>query len=125
MRNRLTIVAVIVSSLLWSSTAMAQHLVDPAALRQAVATQVVVDQQNRQAVLSVLEQSKVREVASRLGLNVTRADAALATMTSAELAELATSARAVQTDLAGGNQTIVISLTTLLLIIIIVILLAN
>jgi hypothetical protein len=46
-------------------------------------------------------------------------------MTSAELAELATSARAVQTDLAGGNQTIVISLTTLLLIIIIVILLAN
>jgi len=127
MRNRMTVVAVIVSSLLWSSTAMAQqrHVVDPADMRQAVAAQAATDQQNRDVVLRVLRQSQVREVAQRLGLSVKRAESAVSTMSSAELAELAVPARAADADLAGGNRTIIISTTTLLLIIIIVILLAN
>lgn len=128
MRSRMTVVAVIVSSLLWSSTVMAQqrHVVDPAAMRQAVAAQAATDQQNRDVVLRVLRQSQVRDVAERLGLNVTRAEGAVSTMSSAELAELAVPARAADAELAGGaSRTIVISTTTLLLIIIIVILLAN
>lgn len=128
MRSKMTVVAVIVSSLLWSSTVMAQqrHVVDPAAMRQAVAAQAATDQQNRDVVLRVLRQSQVRDVAQRLGLNVTRAEGAVSTMSSAELAELAVPARAADAELVGGaNRTIVISLTTLLLIIIIVILLAK
>lgn len=128
MRNRMTVVALIVSSLLWSSTAMAQqrHVVDPASMRQALATQAATDQQNRDVVLRVLRHEQVRDLATRLGLSVTRAEAAVSTMSGAELAELATTARAADADLAGGaSRTIVISTTTLLLIIIIVILLAN
>jgi hypothetical protein len=127
MRFRSTVVAFVVSSLLLGSSAMAQqgHIVDPAALRQAIADQTVTDQQNRDVVLKVLHRSEVVELAGRLGLSVTRAEGAVATLDSAELASLAAQARTAETALAGGSNTVVISTTTLLLIIIIVILVAR
>jgi hypothetical protein len=127
MRIRKVVVSVVVSSLLWSSLAMAQerHVVDPTALHQAIADQAVTDQQNRAAVISVLQLSQVRELAGRLGLNVTRAENAVPMLDSAELASLAESARMADVQLAGGASTVVISTTTLLLIIIIVILVAR
>ena len=99
-------------------------MVDPSAMRQAIAAQAVTDQQNRDVVLSVLHQPQVSEVAGRLGLTVTRAEGAVSTLTSAELARLAGTARAVDAQLAGGDV-ITISVTTLLLIVIIVILLVR
>jgi len=128
MRIRATVVTCVVFSLLWGSSAMAQqrHVVDPAQMRQAIADQAVRDQQNRDAVLGVLQRSDVRELASRLGLSVTRAEHAVATLTSDELSRLAGPARVADAQLAGGaDQMIVISVTTLLLIIIIVLLVAN
>jgi len=128
MRIRRIVASVVVSSLLWSSSAIAQqrHVVDRTALHQAVADQAVTDQQNRDAVIGVLQLSHVRELAGRLGLNVTRAENAVSTLDSAELASLAESARMADVPLAGGaNNTVVISTTALLLIIIIVILLAR
>jgi hypothetical protein len=125
MRSRSTVIAVVVSSLLFSSSAMAQqrHVVDPAAMQQAVADQAVTDQVNRDAVLALLDRSEAREVAGRLGLNLTRAENAVATLSSTELASVADSARSADAQLSGGADTIVISATTLLLIIIIIILL--
>lgn len=127
MRNRIAVVGVIVSSLVFGSTMTAQqrHVIDPAGMRQALAAQAATDQQNRDVLLNVLRHKQVRDLASRLGLSVTRAESAVATMSGAELAELASTARTTDAALAGGNKTIVISTTTLLLIIIIVILLAT
>lgn len=124
MRIRTTAVAFTVCSLLWNVSAMAQqrHVVDPAAMRQAIADQAVTDQQNRDAVLGVLHRSEVRELADRFGLSVTRAEGAVSTLTSEELAGLADQARTAEAQLAGGVDKIVISVTTLLLLIIIVIL---
>lgn len=127
MRIRLTAAAFAVASLLVSTAAFAQqrHVVEPTALRQAVTTQVAVDAENRAAIRDVFQHSQVRDVANRLGLSVARADAAVATMTSADLAEAATAARTVNTTLAGGANTLIISTTTLLLILLIVILLVD
>jgi len=124
---RSIVVAVVVSSLCWSSAATAQerHVVNPAAMRQAITDQAVSDQQNRAAVLGVLQQSQVRELAGRLGLDVTRAEGAVSSLDSSELASLADSARQADVQLAGGSNTVVISTTTLLLLIIIVILVAR
>jgi hypothetical protein len=115
------------SLLLWSAPAMAQekHVVDPSAMREAMTAQATTDQQNRDAVLGALQQSQAREMAERLGLSLERAEGALSTLTSAELADLAVPARQANADLAGGANVIVISVTTLLLIIIIVILLVD
>jgi hypothetical protein len=104
--------------------AQQRHVVSPAQMRQAVAAQGRVDQQNRDAVLTVLKRPQAREIAGRLGLTLTQAELAVSALSGDELAGLATSARAADAQLAGGN-TIVISTTTLLLLIIIVILLAK
>lgn len=102
-----------------------RHVVEVTAMRQAIADQAVADQQTRDVVIGVLQRSQVRDVANRLGLDVTRAEAAVATLDSADLARLAGPARAADAQLSGGSSTIAISMTTLLLIIIIVILLAR
>ena len=102
-----------------------QHVVDPAVMRQAIAEQAVTDQQNRDAVISVLHNSQVRELADRLGLSVTSAEGAVSGLSSAELAPLAEQARTADAQLAGGSNTIVISTTTLLLVLIIIILIAR
>jgi hypothetical protein len=127
MRIRTTVAAFVVSSLLWNSSAMAQqrHVVDPAEMRQAIADQAVTDQQNRDALLGAMRRSDVRDLAGQLGLSLTRAEGAVSTLNSAELAGLAAPVGSAAADLAGGSNTIVISTTTLLLIIIIVILLAR
>jgi hypothetical protein len=126
MRIRSVLVPVLVCSLLWNSSAIAQqHVVDPAVLGQAIADQAATDQQNRDTVLGVLAQEQVRELAGRLGLSVVRAEGAVSTLSSTELAGLAESARAADVPLVGGADPLVISVTTLLLIIIIVILIAR
>ncbi len=126
MRIRTTAVALVLCSFLWNTSAIAQeHLVDPAAMRQALAEQAATDRQNRETVLGVLEHSQVRELAGRLGLNVMGAEAAVSTLDSTELASLAEQARAADAQLAGGSNTVVISTTTLLIIVLIVVLLAR
>ncbi len=141
MRMRTTVVTCVVFSFLWSSSAMAQqsasmrlgrpaaaegrHVVDPAVMHQAIADQVATDQANRDAVVGVLHRSQVRDLADRLGLNVIRAEGAVSTLNSTELAQLAIQARTADAQLAGGGNTVTLSVTTLLLILIIVILVAR
>jgi ATPase subunit of ABC transporter with duplicated ATPase domains len=127
MNIRTIAVAFAVSSLLLSSSAIAQqrHIVDAVAMNRAVAAQSATDQQNRDAVLGVLRQSRVRALASQMGLDVTKAEAAVSTLSGPELARVASQARTANTQLAGGSNTVIISTTTLLLILIIVILLVR
>jgi hypothetical protein len=126
MRIRTIVVASILCSLVFASSAMAQqHIAAPSLMRQAVADQAVTDQQNRAAVAGVLHQPQVKELAGRLGLNLTTAENALSTLSSAELAKVADQARTADSQLAGGSNTLIISTTTLLLILIIVILLVK
>lgn len=128
MRIRATVSAFIfLSSVLLSSPAFAQqrHVVSPAQMRQALTQQAQAQQQTRDSLRAVLKNSQVREVANRLGLDVVRAESAVATMTTAELEQLSGPVRDLTADLAGGANTVIISTTTILLIIIIIILLAN
>jgi hypothetical protein len=127
MRIRTVAVASVLCSLLFASSAMAQQaqITTPSTMRQAVADQAATDQQNRAAVVGVLQQPQVRELAGKLGLNLTTAENAISTLSSAELAKAATHARAANADLAGGSNTVIISTTTLLLILIVIILLVK
>jgi ParB-like chromosome segregation protein Spo0J len=111
-----------------SSPALAQQarVVDSGAMSQALETKADSERAQRELVRRVLDRADVRETAARLGLNVTDAGSAVATLSGAELDALAQHAGAVEAAaLAGGSNTIVISLTSLLLIVIIVILLTR
>lgn len=128
MNIRTIAVGFAVFSLLLGSSAIAQqrHIVDAVAMNRAVVAQTATDQQNRDVVIGVLHQPQVQVLAAKLGLNVTKAEAAIGTISGSELKELATQARATtNAPLSGGSNTVIISTTTLLLILIIVILVAR
>jgi hypothetical protein len=117
----LTLCALLSTSPVWAQ----QHILDSSMLQQAVAATRATDEANRQVVQRVLSRSDVSRVAEAMGLDVKDARSALGTMTSAELADLAQPARALEADLAGGATTITISITTLLLVLILIAIIAS
>jgi len=111
-----------------SAFAQQQHAVDPAAIAAAVTQHVASQDADRAAVRDALARPEVRDVASRMGVDLTRIDAAVATMSGADLQQAATAAQQVNSALVGGASTVVISTTTIiiaLLIVLIIVVAAN
>ena len=108
-----------------SSSAFAgqQHLVTPSQLATTVADGVAKQDTNRAAVHEALARPEVQAVASSLGLDLTRATAAVDTMSGADLEKAANAAQQVNEQLVGGASTVVISTTTIIIILLLVIIL--
>lgn len=104
------------------ASAQTTHVASPAMLQTAIQANVAAVAADRAVVTRVLKTSDALAVASSLGLDLTRAQATVATLEGTDLAKAAASARAIETPLSGGANTIVIGTTTLLLLIIILIL---
>jgi len=108
-----------------SSTAFAdqQHLVSPSQLATTVADGAAKQDMNRATVREALERPEVQAVASKLGLDVTRANEAVDALSGAELEKAANAAQQVNEQFVGGASTIAISTTTIIIILLLVILL--
>ena len=104
-----------VCMLVSTGAAQVAHVVDQAMLDRLLSERIAQDQTDRAAILRLLKHQDVRAVASRLGLDVTRADAAVSTLDGAELRSLAAQAEYVQSALAGGQSTITLSTTTIII----------
>ncbi len=111
--------------MLASSSAFAgqQHLVTPAQLATTVAEGVAKQDANRAAVHEALARPEVQSVASSVGLDLTRATAAVDTMSGADLERAANAAQQVNQQLVGGASTVVISTTTIIIVLLLVIIL--
>ena len=115
--------AVILAALLVAPAAQAQtHVVGKAALARAVQERVVQDQADRDAILGLLARTEVRQIAAQAGLPLEKAQAAVSTLQGQDLRDLASQARQVNNDLAGGASNIVISTTTIIIVLLIIIL---
>lgn len=79
----------------------------------------------RQTITTLLQRDDVRSMAEGYGLDLRRAEAAVGTLQGDELQRLSLLATDANSQLAGGDRVISISLVTLLLIVIIIILLAD
>ena len=88
-----------------------------------VAAGVAKQDANRASVHEALARPEVQAVASKLGLDLTRAEAAVDTMSGAELDKAANAAQQVNDQLVGGASTVVISTTTIVIILLLVIIL--
>ena len=99
------------------STAGAQvaHVVDQATLDRMVGERIAQDQEDRAAVQRVLAHAQVQKIADRFGVDLVRADAAVATLDGPELQALATQAAAVERGLVGGQSSITLSTTTIII----------
>ncbi len=122
--NRL-VAALLVPVFFFAASAWAgqEHIVDSSAMRQALADKVSQDSANRALLVQVLHRDDVKTLAARMGLNLERAESAVATLGSAELNDLAQQAQATDSSLAGGSTTVIITTTTLLLLLILLIVL--
>ena len=98
-------------------------VVDQATLDQAVATHAQRADADRLAVRRLLERQQVRELAARTGIDIKRAEAAVATLDGAELRDIAEQARTVDDSLAGGQSKITLSTTTIIIGLLVLILL--
>ena len=115
-------IAVCLAVMLMAPAASAQQsVIGTSALEQAVQQRVSQEQADRDAITSLLRRAQVRENASKAGLSVEKAEAAVSTLEADDLRELAKQARQAQDDLAGGASTVVISTTTIILILLLII----
>ena len=106
------------------TAATTDHVVSGSDIQRALRQQTQADAQ-RAAILGLLQRQELRDLAARSGLDMRSAESAVRTLEGEELASLAQHASAAERDLAGGSQTITISVVTLLLVIIIIILLVK
>ena len=122
---RTSLVFPLIVLMAFSSSAFAgqQHIVPPAQLAATVAESVAKQDASRAAIHEALARPEVEAVASKLGLDLTRASAAMDTMGGAELDKTAAAAQDVNDQLVGGSSTVVISTTTIIIILLLVIIL--
>jgi acetyl-CoA carboxylase carboxyltransferase component len=100
-----------------------QHVADQATLDQVIADHVRQKADDREAIRRVLEIEQVREVAEGAGLDLKRAETAVAALDDAEVGLIAAQARAVNDVLAGGQSTVTISTTVIIIGLLVLILL--
>lgn len=98
------------------------HVIGKSALDQAVQQRVSQEQADREVIVSLLQRADVREIASKAGLSLEKAEAAASTLQGRDLSTAAAQARQVQNNLAGGANTIVISTTTIIIVLLLIIL---
>ena len=122
---RTLLVFPIVALMLASSPAFAgqQHLVNPSQLAATVADGAAKQDTNRAIVREALERPEVQAVASKLGLDLSKATAAVDSLSGADLDRATNAAQQVNEQLVGGASTVVISTTTIIIILLLVIIL--
>jgi hypothetical protein len=122
---RTLLVFPLVALLMVSSSAFAdqQHLVSPSQLSTTVADGAAKQDTDRAAVREALERPEVQAIASKLGLDLSRATTAVDAMSGADLDKAANAAQQVNDQLVGGASTVVISTTTIIIILLLVIIL--
>jgi hypothetical protein len=94
---------------------------DQATLDQAVAAHAQRSDAERRTLRGLLERQQVREIAARVGIEIKRAEGAVAALDGAELHELAEQARAVDDSLAGGAS-VTLSTTAIIIALLVIIL---
>jgi acetyl-CoA carboxylase carboxyltransferase component len=122
-RIRISVVALLFALAIWLPVSAQQHVADQATLDQVVADHVRQKADDREAIRRVLEIQQVREVAEGIGLDLKRAETAVAVLDDAEVGLIAAQARAVNDVLAGGQSTVTISTTVIIIGLLVLILL--
>ena len=123
MRSICSVLAVVLSVLIAAPRAQAQaHVAGQQVLDAAVQQHVQAADQDRETVRLFLQRGDVRSMAGRYGVDIRRADSAVAALDASELASVAAQARQADQALAGGASTVTISTTTIIIVLLLVIL---
>jgi hypothetical protein len=124
MRMLASIVVVIISLAVVTPHvhAQASHAAPQSALDAAVQDHAAASEADRETVLRLLERPDVQAIAGDLGLDLRRAQDAVATLDGQQLTDLAAQARQTEQALAGGQSRVVISTTMIIIALLVLIL---
>lgn len=123
MHKLLSIVLVVLVALVSPVYGQTSHTAPAAALDAAVQDHVASRTADREAVLRLLARPEVREIAGNAGIELRRAEQAVATMDDAALADVAAQARQAEQALAGGQSRVTLSTTMIIIVLLVLILL--
>ena len=125
MRNARLVLVMILAVITAASPALAsdQHVVSPQQLAAAINGQLAQQDSDRAAIHEALARPQVVAIAKKMNIDLARAAAVADTLSGADLAQAARTARQVNEQLVGGASTIVISTTTIIIVLLLVILL--
>jgi hypothetical protein len=121
-RKDLALTLSLVTALASSAAAQDRHAVDPTLLTATVQQHVASQDADRAAIREALARPEVREMASRVGLDVDRAAASINTLSGTDLERAAGVARDVNQTLVGGASSVTLSTTTIIIILLALIL---
>lgn len=116
------ILGIVLMVMLAAPAAWAQqtHVIDKAALDQAVQQRVSQERADRETLRDFLQNPQVRGIVAKAGLPIEKAESAVSTLQGDELTRAASQARQANQDLAGG-ATVVITTTTIIIVLLLVI----
>jgi hypothetical protein len=129
MRSTCSFLAVVLSLLIAAPRISAQepvstpHAASQQMLDAAVQQHVRTADQDRETVRLFLQRGDVRAIAGTYGIDVRRAETAVATMDASALASIAAQARQAEDGLAGGQSRVTISTTAIIIGLLVLILL--
>ena len=115
-RIRTSVIAVVFVLVVWQPvSAQQRHVADQATLDQVVADHVRQSVDDREAIRRVLENEQVRKLAEGVGLDLKRAETAVATLDEDSLAVIGAQAHAASDALSGGQSTVTVSTTAIII----------
>jgi hypothetical protein len=79
---------------------------------------------DRQVIQDLLRRPDVRRIAANAGIDITRANAAVGTLSGPELRTIAARAEVISAD-TGGVETVTLTVTTIIIILLLIIILAD
>ncbi len=134
MRSPYSVVAVVLSMLMAApriqassqgpdQSAAQTHIAGQPVLDAAVQQHARATEQDRDTVRLFLQRADVKAIAGKYGVDIRRAESAVAAMDASELAHVAAQAREADEALAGGESTVTISTTTIIIGLLVLILL--
>lgn len=124
MRTSVSGLVVLLCILMAAPRALAQsHAAPSTAIDQALQQHVTAIDGDRAVVQRLLARPDVQALAAEMGLDVRRAQTAVATLDGEQLSRLASQARQAEQELAGGQGSIRISTTLIIIALLVIILL--
>jgi len=118
----LVLLTALSSSSITTFAAEPQHTVSPSELAATVAGHVAQQDADRAAIREALGRPEVKNVATRVGIDLDHVAAVAGTLSGASLNEAAAAARQVNDAVSGGSSTVVISSETIILVLLLVLL---
>jgi hypothetical protein len=123
LRECLVGLLVLLTALSSSVHAQNRHVVPPADIAAVVDAYVSSQNADRAAIRDVLERPEVRDVATRIGIDLDQVTAAIGTLSGPDLVGAASAARQINDlTLVGGASSVTLSTTTIIIILLALIL---